>query len=78
MGGWLGTGAVAPRVACACVVCALKLSMSPNTAALADPRHCPLLPALCPLQHPRQGARHEEVDPTKARSSWHQTYRPPI
>ena len=52
--------------------------MSPNTAALADPRHCPLLPALCPLQHPRQGARHDEVDPTKARSSWHQTYRPPI
>ncbi|PSC68692.1 glutamine amidotransferase [Micractinium conductrix] len=29
-------------------------------------------------QHPRQGARHDEVDPTKARSSWHQTYRPPI
>ena len=30
------------------------------------------------LQHPHQGARHDEPDPSKARSSWHQTYRPPI
>ncbi|EFN59244.1 hypothetical protein CHLNCDRAFT_138237 [Chlorella variabilis] len=29
-------------------------------------------------EHARQGARHDAPDPAKARSSWHQTYRPPI
>ncbi|KAL4426169.1 hypothetical protein ABPG77_007451 [Micractinium sp. CCAP 211/92] len=29
-------------------------------------------------ERPRQGARHDEPDPSKARSSWHQSYRPPI
>lgn len=30
------------------------------------------------LQHPRPGVRHDAPDESMQRSSWHQSYRPPI